>query len=284
LEHREPLIRNISDTARWAAVYRARESERGDALFRDPFARRLAGERGKQIADTLPKGNRNTWSWVMRTWLFDQLIAEQISQGVDLVVNLAAGLDARPYRLALPPSLTWIEVDLPELLDFKEAALEGEKSSCALERIRLDLSHLEARRELFEELGRRAQKALILTGGLLIYLTRREVGSLAENLARPPSFQRWILDVVSPGLLRMIQKNWGRNLDDGGAPPKFAPLEGPPFFSRYGWDPTQVRSVFRAAARAKRLPFLLQLMAHLPESPGPQGSRPWSGICLLARR
>jgi len=284
LEQREPLIRNICDTARWAAVYRARESERKDALFRDPFARRLAGERGEQIADTLPKGNRNTWSWVMRTWLFDQLIAEQISQGVDLVVNLAAGVDARPYRLALPPSLTWIEVDLPELLDFKEAALEGEKSSCALERIRLDLSDRGARRELFEKLGRRGQKALILTEGLLIYLTRREVGSLAEDLARPAAFQRWMLDVVSPGLLRMIQRSWGRNLGRAGASPKFAPQEGPPFFSRYGWDPTQVRSVFQAAARAKRLPFLLQLMARLPESPGPQGSRPWSGICLLARR
>lgn len=41
----DPLIRNISDTARWAAVYRARESQRLDALFRDPFARRLAGAR-----------------------------------------------------------------------------------------------------------------------------------------------------------------------------------------------------------------------------------------------
>jgi O-methyltransferase involved in polyketide biosynthesis len=175
-------------------------------------------------------------------------------------------------------------VDLPGLLDFKEAALEGEKSSCVLERIRLDLSDREARRELFEKLGRRAQKALILTEGLLTYMTSQEVGSLAEDLARPPSFQRWILDVVSPGLLRMLQRNWGKNLGDAGAPLQFAPLEGPPFFSRYGWDPTQVRSVFQAAARAKRLPFLLQLMAHLPQSPGPQGSRPWSGICLLARR
>jgi O-methyltransferase involved in polyketide biosynthesis len=39
----ESKIRNISDTARWVAVYRARENERPDAVFRDPFARRLAG-------------------------------------------------------------------------------------------------------------------------------------------------------------------------------------------------------------------------------------------------
>ena len=43
----DPLIRHISDTARWAALYRARETERSDAIFRDPCARRLAGERGK---------------------------------------------------------------------------------------------------------------------------------------------------------------------------------------------------------------------------------------------
>ena len=54
----EPLIRNISDTACWAAIYRARETDRPDALFRDPFARRLAGTRGEQIADTIPDGNK----------------------------------------------------------------------------------------------------------------------------------------------------------------------------------------------------------------------------------
>src|ERR1700676_5448361 len=94
--HSEPLIRNVSDTARWAAVYRARESERPDALFRDPFARRLAGARGEQIAEGLPFSNRATWSWVTRTYLFDQYITEQLKQDVDMVVNLAAGLDARP--------------------------------------------------------------------------------------------------------------------------------------------------------------------------------------------
>src|SRR5713226_7063171 len=50
----EPLIRNISDTARWVAVYRARESERPDALFKDTFARKLAGQRGEEIARRLP--------------------------------------------------------------------------------------------------------------------------------------------------------------------------------------------------------------------------------------
>ena len=106
----EPLIRNISDTALLAAVYRARESERRDALFRDHFARRLAGKRGDQIADSIAFSN-HTWAWVARTYLFDQFIAELCRQGVEMVVNLAAGLDTRPYRMALPAALKWIEVD-----------------------------------------------------------------------------------------------------------------------------------------------------------------------------
>lgn len=279
----KPLIRNISDTARWAAVYRARETERPDALFCDPFARRLAGARGEQIADTLPFGNKNTWSWVARTYLYDQFISSQVHQGVDMVINLAAGLDARPYRMALPSSLKWIEVDLPEILNYKEEILTSEKPICALERVRLDLANVNARRALFEQLARRASRALIITEGLIIYLTADEVGSLAQDLAAPPSFQRWILDLASPGLLRMLQRKMGRELSQAGAPFKFGPKEGPEFFMRYGWKPIDVRSLLKTAARLKRLPFHLRLVALLPESRGAQGSRPWAGACLFAK-
>src|SRR4051794_36815513 len=102
-----PLVRNISDTALWVAYYRAQESERADALFHDPFARALAGERGAQIARSQAFGDKNAWAFVARTVLFDRLIDEAVRGGVDLVVNLAAGLDTRPYRMTLPASLRW---------------------------------------------------------------------------------------------------------------------------------------------------------------------------------
>jgi methyltransferase (TIGR00027 family) len=98
-------LRNISDTAHWVAMYRALESERPDALFRDPFAMRLAGERGARIAEGHTFAQRNAWSFVARTVLFDRFISDAVAQGADMVVNLAAGLDARPYRMALPSHL-----------------------------------------------------------------------------------------------------------------------------------------------------------------------------------
>jgi len=118
-------LRDISDTARWVAVYRARENERADALFRDPLARRLAGERGEEIARSLKRQDRHEWAFNTRTYVFDELLRDELANGADMVINLAAGLDARPYRLDLPPSLQWIEVDLPPLIAYKEEVLRG---------------------------------------------------------------------------------------------------------------------------------------------------------------
>ena len=276
------LIQNISDTARWAAVYRARETERPDALFRDPFARRLAGERGEEIANAIQFSNQNTWSWIARTYLFDHFITQEIAAGCDLVINLAAGLDARPYRMNLPPSLQWIEIDLPGILDYKEEILRDNKPVCALERIRLDLSDVSVRREVFAKLGSRGKKALMISEGLIVYFTADEVGAFAADLATPPSFQRWVTDLCSPGLLKLLKKKMGTQMGDS-AVLKFAPPEGPAFFGPHGWKPLEVRSFMKAAAQLKRLPFFLKMMSVLPESNAEQGSRPWAGACLMAK-
>ncbi len=281
MKQTEPLIRNISDTARWAAVYRARESERNDALFHDPFAKRLAGERGEQIARSILFSEKNSWSWVTRTVLFDRFIEEQIRAGVDTVINIAAGLDARPYRMSLPASLKWVEVDLTEILSYKEEILANEKPGCQLERVKLDVSEKNARRELFDEWDKKTKSVLIITEGLIIYLTAEEVGSLADDLSARRSFHYWLTDLVSPGLLRMLQKKMGKEVSRAGAPFKFGPDQGPEFFTQHGWKPKEIRSMLKEAAQLKRLPLMLRLVSMIPEKPGPQGSKPWSGACLF---
>jgi methyltransferase (TIGR00027 family) len=278
----EQSLRTISDTALWVAIYRARESERPDALFHDPFARKLAGARGEQIAQEMQQGQRYEWPYVSRTIRFDQIIREQVKQGADMVINLAAGLDTRPYRMELPAALKWIEVDLPAMIDYKEEVLAGEKPRCALERVRLDLADVAARRQLFQRLGSSAKKVLILTEGLLVYLTRDENTALAQDLAAQPNFREWAIDLCSPGLLKMLQQNLGA-LEKAGSPLKFGPEEGPDFFTASGWKPVEVYSMLKTAAEIKRLPFFLRLMALLPESNGRQGSRPWGGVIRLTR-
>jgi O-methyltransferase involved in polyketide biosynthesis len=77
-------------------------------LFRDPFAERLAGEQGRAIVAATPRMSRSGYWLVARTKIIDDTIAEAIADGCDRVLNLAAGLDTRPYRLDLPAdSIGW---------------------------------------------------------------------------------------------------------------------------------------------------------------------------------
>lgn len=276
-----PLIRNISDTARWVAVFRAEESERPDAIFNDPFARRLAGERGAKIANAITFSTKNSWSFVARTYLFDEYIKQHVNLGYDIIINLACGLDTRPYRMDLPASLTWVEVDLPGIMNYKESILAGEKPNCIVEKIHLDLANKEARVKLFTQLGNKAEKALIVSEGLISYLDDNEVGLLAQDLSAQDSFKRWVLDYFSPGLLEMIQKEMGSFMKEGNAILKFAPEEGAEFFLGHGWKVIESKSNLKIAESLQRLPEEMMALAALPEPEGPKGSFPWTGVGLF---
>src|SRR3981081_3696609 len=126
-----------------------------------------------------------------------------------------------------------------------------------------------------------AKRALIIKEGLMIYLTAEANGALASDLAAPATFHSWIFDIASPGLLRMLRKRMATQLSQA-APFKFAPEEGPRFFTRFGWKPVEIQSLLKNAAQLKRLSFLLRLLAALlPESEKSRRERPWSRVYLL---
>ena len=270
-------ISNVSDTARWVAVYRARETARPDALFHDPYAQLLAGQRGQEIAAFMPRQARNGWPMIARTKLMDDLIMAAIAEGCDCVLNLAAGFDTRPYRLAVPSSLRWIEADLPALTEEKAQLLKDAEPRCQLRRIKVDLADSTARVAMLKEAVGPSRNVLVITEGLLLYLDEAQVRSLAIDLAARPGIRGWILDLASPALLKMVEKSMGPRLAN--APMKFGPANGVAFFEALGWRATQIHSVLRAAARFRRLPWSLKLFAFLPEpNPRNPGRAPWSAV------
>jgi methyltransferase (TIGR00027 family) len=278
----ERIVSHISDTARWVAVYRAMESERADALFQDPFAARLAGDRGREIASLAPRPmRRHVWPMVMRTKAIDDFVMAEVTAGADRVLNLAAGLDTRPYRLPLPPSLTWTEADLPDLLDEKERLLAGETPRCRLVRERVDLSDAAARGAFLERALDGAVRAVVVTEGLLIYLSNEGVGDIARALSSRASVRAWIVDLVSPAILGMLRRQVGASFS-ADAQFRFAPENGVAFFEPLGWKATSVRPMLRDAYRARRLPLLLRPFALFPDpDPSNVGKRPWSAVVKL---
>jgi methyltransferase (TIGR00027 family) len=275
-------VSNVSDTARWVAVYRAWESARTDALFHDPYADLLAGERGQAIAALMPRQARNGWPIISRTKLIDDFVRAAIARGCDCVLNLAAGFDTRPYRLELPTSLQWVEADLPTLIEEKESLLADAQPRCQLRRIKIDLADSAARAAMLRDAVGSSAQALVITEGLLVYLDDAQVRALTTDLAAQGGIRRWILDLASPGVLEMMRKGMGAHLTN--APMKFAPPNGVAYFEEFGWSVAEVRSIFHAAARHRRLPLLMRLFAIFPEpDPRKLGRSPWSGVVLLGR-
>jgi methyltransferase (TIGR00027 family) len=280
-------IDNVSDTARWVAVYRAMESERPDALFSDPYARKLAGEKGDEIVRTMKDGRTMAWAMIVRTQVFDEIIMAEVgTNGIDLIVNLAAGLDARPWRLALPLSLRWVDVDLPDILRYKLATLGDAKPRCAYEAVEADLTDASVRQALFARLGSSSKRALILTEGLLIYLSPEQVGELATDLHAQPAFERWVIDLANPRLLKMMTKSWGASVAAGNAPFKFAPADGTDFFRDFGWEERAFHSTMEEAERLERemkMMWLWKFLGRFYPAKMREEFRRMSGIVVLER-
>ena len=177
-------IRNVSDTALWVATWRAMESERPDALFHVPYARRLGGARGEAIAARMG-GKRDNWPIVVRTVVMDEIVARSVREGVRTVLNLAAGLDTRPYRMDLPADLAWLHVDMPAMVDYYRTHMAGETPRCALELVAADLRDPTLRRQLFERVAALPGPLLVITEGLLLYLESDQVAALSR--ARGPA-------------------------------------------------------------------------------------------------
>jgi methyltransferase (TIGR00027 family) len=246
-------VENVSDTALLVALQRAMEGEREDALFRDPYAVELAGERGAALLERMPHVRGQAWAIIVRTQLLDELILDAVERReVDTILNLAAGLDTRPYRLMLPATLRWIEVDFPPLIEYKNAVLRDARAFCRVERVAFDLRDVEARRRLLARIGREGQRVLVITEGLLLYLRDEEVGCLAEDLRAIPAFQYWLSDLASARLVRNLRRRYGGQMAEDQVQFRFGPVEHVEYFRPLGWQPKSFHSLWKAARRLKR--------------------------------
>jgi methyltransferase (TIGR00027 family) len=270
----------VQDTARWVAMARALESERKDALFTDPLARKLAGPVGMDLVNRLSGGKRGIWPVVARTHLIDQLVLRAVRDGADAVLNLAAGLDTRPYRMQLTGSLTWVEVDQSDVIAEKETSLRDSSPVCRLERVALDLSSQDERGRFLTEVGARFRRVLAITEGLLCYLPKEAAMGIAGDLRAVPVVFRWITDLPNSAVVRFVEKRT-RGAMQGTAKLQFAPDEGPAVFEPLGWKVVSAMSIFKTAGKLKRLPFPLSLFARLPDKPYGTPGQPWSGVCVL---
>src|SRR2546429_7760348 len=109
----------VSMTACWMAAVRARETARPDRLFDDPLAHVLAGPEGVDLMTRMEVDLPENPTIPIRTRFFDDALVRLLAgRDIGQVIVLAAGMDARAYRLGLPIGF---EGDHPALLESKDA-------------------------------------------------------------------------------------------------------------------------------------------------------------------
>jgi methyltransferase (TIGR00027 family) len=201
------------------------------------------------------------WAIAVRTRVYDELILQAIERDkVTAVLNLAAGMDARPYRLALPESLSWIEIDLPDIIASKQAILANDKPACQLERIGLDLADRQGFRGVLARVAAEHSRVLAVTEGVLIYLDETAVNGLADDLHACSAVRSWVLEAAMPEILARSRRQWRKKLDPAGAAMKFAPASGVGFFRSHGWEPRVERSCMLEAYRLGRKPRFASML------------------------
>jgi methyltransferase (TIGR00027 family) len=196
-------ITHVSDTALMVAACRAHESELEDAFVHDPFAARLAGERGLAILRELPYSAVVRLGLAVRTRFVDELLLEALrAYPITTVLSVGCGLDTRPWRLNLTLNLRWIEIDFADVLDYKDRLMTGETPTCRRERLTVDLNDSEQRRAMYEAAG--PAPALMITEGLLLYLPAATVEALAAESWSQCGIAHWVSDVTTSSFSKVL--------------------------------------------------------------------------------
>ncbi|MEV6642500.1 SAM-dependent methyltransferase [Amycolatopsis sp. NPDC051371] len=246
----------MSRTAVGVAALRARESSRPDRLFHDPYAAAfheagrsvLPGTAGDPVRSGL--GALMYPQIVIRTRFFDDYLLEAACAQV---VLLAAGLDARAFRLAWPAGTRLFELDLPEVLAFKDDVLaaQGAEPACRRVVVRADLREdwAAALRDAgFDP----AVPTAWLVEGLLIYLSYEDAERLLTTVG----------ELSAPGSRVSFELRTGDAPDglvararaaEGGEPVTGLWRGGlgataPDWLAAHGWRPTTVTRAEAAAA------------------------------------
>jgi methyltransferase (TIGR00027 family) len=273
-------ITHVSDTALLVAACRAIETADRDGWIRDPFAARLAGERGMAMLQSMPHPEMMRFGMAVRTRFIDELLLDALaSHPIATVLSMGCGLDTRPWRLDLPAHLRWIEVDFPDMLDYKESLLSADAPRCCRERLTADLNDPAQRRAVYRSAG--SAPALMITEGLLMYLPAATVEAIAAEAPLHTGIARWMADITTTAFEKAINMDLRRTVGHVQASDYLKGEQILDTVSRHGWTTTARRSYITDMGFA--LPRIQKMMGERPAGPPPVAPDDPTGVHVFSR-
>jgi methyltransferase (TIGR00027 family) len=241
----------VALTSRWIAAARANESARPDRLFNDPFAAALSGGVGATSpyqpapaaldAATLRAIQAFGVPYLaIRTRFLDDLLLRAVAEGVRQVVILAAGMDARAFRLPWPDGTTIYELDRPEVLAAKAATLAGALPRCRWQTVGVDLAEPAWPEALAAAGFDPREPSAWLVEGLLMYLEEATVRDLLRAVAALAQPGSWLgADLMGAAPFRSpLLRPWLALFAAQNAPLRFGTDTPETLFAETGWQAT----------------------------------------------
>ncbi len=235
-------------TSRWVAASRALETESPDPLYRDPFARALAGDAGVEMLYTMRAvgglagfTGPDPYLTIRTKFLDDALLGAVRDRKLDQIVVLAAGMDARAFRLDWPHDVTVFEVDRDDVFEHKEQVLGalGARASCDRRVVRQDLAR-PWKASVVDAGFDPTRPAAFLVEGLLYYLEAGQSASLFDTIRQVAAPGSWLgLDAVNPEVLTSpFMASYVDKLRELGCPWKFGMSDPEAYLAGHGWTAT----------------------------------------------
>ncbi|MDF0529683.1 SAM-dependent methyltransferase [Tsukamurella sp. 8F] len=241
-------LRGVPLSALGVALIRARESNRHDRLYDDPVAVHIAT--AARAAFAAVPGGADRWARIEHlahefyegrtasVRAVDDRIREWVTGGGRQVVMVGAGLDARPFRMELPPDVRWIEIDLPETFEFKDRLTECFQPHCARRVIAADLCS-DWEPSLLDTGFRPGVPSLWVDEGAVPYLPHEGAMSVLATITRLSAPRSEILTVAVGTDAREHRYRDLRDLVTTSAPDQ--PIDrgigvaGPAWLREHGW-------------------------------------------------
>jgi methyltransferase (TIGR00027 family) len=216
------------------AAVRAAENRLPTPFLADPWAERLTGAEPERVLDLLRELRSPIDIVLVRGRFGDELLAEALKDGVRQIVSLAAGTDARGWRLDLDDT-TLYEIDLPGQLAGKRAALGPSRNRV----VTLDADLREDWVPVLAEAGHRADEPTAwIIEGLFYYLSDEQADRLlgqVSALSAPGSTLG--LDIPHPELLADPElREFLGYCADRGSPFIGSTADPEGWLGRHGWQ------------------------------------------------
>jgi methyltransferase (TIGR00027 family) len=219
----------VSKTAYYCCGVRMMDAESANPVCNDTYARLFMDEEGLRMFDAFRNEEKPNASNVTRHRIVDDILRDELTRSPDLtIVIVGCGFDSRAFRIK---GGTWIELDEPAIIAYKNEKLDSSSCPNELHRIRINF----AAESLDSKLPRTSNRVVVVIEGVFMYLTENITNQLLQTLRRVFPSHILLCDLMSQRFFEKYGKPLHEKIKKLGAQFAFVADDPSSLFLRHGY-------------------------------------------------